>query len=96
MSIRKLLIQGLFLLALTLNSLTVFAVSQTECCVKFYRGAFLPLACVSYLGGSILSLPERTMMRLPAPPCGPVNMPMPVFPFLMPRMPMMMNGYLMR
>ena len=69
MVIRKFSTQVLFFLLLLFTSFTTYAASQQECCAYFYQGLFLPLACGQYLGGSVLTFPERVIMRLPPPPC---------------------------
>lgn len=74
MSLSKLSIPILLILLPSLYSPTTFAISQTECCARLYQGIFLPLACGPYLGGSVLTLPERLMRQMPPlPQCGPVN-----------------------
>jgi hypothetical protein len=92
----------LLVLLFSLHSPTTLAASQTDCCARLYQGIFLPLACGQYLGGSVLTLPERLMRQMPLPQCGPVNMaPVPMmgprYPFYgvpaIPGMPVMLYGY---
>jgi hypothetical protein len=55
----------------SLGSLTVYAASsQQECCMRLFNGHFLPLECGNFLGGSVLSLPERMQRRMPPLMCG--------------------------
>ncbi len=70
MLLRKLLLSTLFLLFCSLSSLTVYAASQEECCARLLNGDFLPLACGTFLGDSVLSLPERMQMGIPPRMCG--------------------------
>lgn len=66
-----LLSTGVFFLCL-LGSLTVYAASQQECCMRLFNGHFLPLECGNFLGGSVLSLPERMQRRMSPLMCGSV------------------------
>jgi len=72
MLLRQVLLSTSFFFLCSLGSLTVYAVSQEECCMKLFNGHFLPLECGNFLGGSVLSFPERMQRRMPPLMCGSV------------------------
>ncbi len=72
MLLRQFLISISFFLLCSLSNLTVYAASQQECCMKLFNGYFLPLECGNFLGGSVLSFPERMQRRMPPLMCGSV------------------------
>lgn len=98
MLLRQVLLSTSFFFLCSLGSLTVYAASQEECCMRLFNGHFLPLECGNFLGGSVLSFPERMQRRMPPLMCGSVppamnRAPMVGIPAMMsiPPLPMMIR-----
>jgi hypothetical protein len=76
---RNLLLTLLLILFSTLTPLS-YAASQQQCCAVLFNGQFLPLECGQYLGGSVLTLPERLFFRNPPLMCNATTQASPMIP----------------
>lgn len=82
MLLRQFLLSTGFFFLCSLSSLTVYAASQQECCMRLFEGHFLPLECGKFLDGSVLSLPERMQRGMPTMMCGLVPPAIDVVPMI--------------